>query len=195
MGESSSKASNIVEYRDYLVQIGRVEVSLTNNKLSNFASKFWTIASVVVMIMTIVNSFQHGGGWREIIVVAVFTSPLFFIGKSLVDRNNRQKKYLELILDKGERSIKKLSEAIPISYDKALKDILKMINEGVLSGFDIVESSDPQKTEQSKDTAKAPKSSSKESVVICCGCGAKNVVEADEVGVCEFCEGPISLQK
>ncbi len=204
-----NKNSSIVEYSDYLVQNGRVEENLRSIKLKYYAGLFLLYTFGTLLLLMIFLSILDGV-IADIIISSVISVPFILLGRHIANKNSRYIRYIRLITDKGERSINKLAEAIPISYEKALSDIFYILTNGALSGFDVVEksmtrdsngsiavtsSAEPQKNQQSKDTVAAPKSSPKESVVICCGCGAKNVVKADEVGICEYCEGPISYKE
>jgi len=113
------------------------------------------------------------------------------------------KKYLNAIVNVGERSIDNIASAVSVTYEQAQTDIQAMIDEGFLKGAyihegnrTIVLSQDiqtkqpayaavPSASAQS-DTWQQPRS------VRCPGCGANNVVVGGRITECEYCGTPLN---
>lgn len=110
------------------------------------------------------------------------------------------RKYLNAIVNVGERNVDNIASAVSVTYDKAKSDIQAMIDEGFLKGayrhegeHRVVLAQDTGATQQPASTM--PSSVPVQTVskaVRCGGCGANNVVTAGQVTECEFCGTPIS---
>ncbi|ODU55898.1 MAG: hypothetical protein ABT01_05110 [Clostridium sp. SCN 57-10] len=113
------------------------------------------------------------------------------------------KKYLNAIVNVGERSIDNIASAVSVTYGQAQADIQAMIDVGFLSGAYIHEgnravvlSQDIQAEQPAYvaapsasgqlDTRQQPRS------VRCPGCGASNVVIGGRITECEYCGTPLN---
>ena len=153
-------------------------------------------------------------GLSIILVAAILSLMLLFVGGGVViligivtmRRMKRYNKYISMLIDNNERSLDKLANSIPIDYATAKKEIEEMIRRRFIKGAYVDEDTrtiiiygeEAFDTEASIIEANikigSPRSeaSPRKTVVKCCGCGAKNVIESNDVGVCEYCKSPIS---
>lgn len=123
---------------------------------------------------------------------------LFAFGLYSRRRLKRAKKFMELIVHNKERSIERLASSIPTSYSAAKTEIEAMIMQRLIEGAYVDEvngkiviyDEELKKAEVFETDNK--KSISKRVVVNCAGCGAKVVVEENEVLKCEFCDSLIA---
>ena len=112
------------------------------------------------------------------------------------------RKYLNVIVNSGERSIDNIASAMSVTYEAARSDIQAMIDDGFLKGACIHEGkrevvlrqdapiAQPVYATQSSTAVETAPPQIK--TVRCSGCGANNVVTDGCVTECEYCGTPLS---
>ena len=108
------------------------------------------------------------------------------------------KKYLNVIVNAGERSIDNIAGALSVPYDDAHRDIKAMIDDGFLHGAYIHEGNRAVVLSQDILAQQAVYVSPGQGVappqprtVRCSGCGANNVVTGGKITECEYCATPL----
>jgi hypothetical protein len=110
------------------------------------------------------------------------------------------KKYLNAIVNVGERNIENIASAISVTYAEAQRDIQAMIDVGLLKGAYIHEGN--RKVVLSQDVqAQQPvyatdathgQATPQDKAIRCPGCGANNIVNGGRITECEYCGTPIN---
>lgn len=139
------------------------------------------------------RSFQGGSGTIFMLFAGL---ALVFVGRIASKNAGKYKKYINMIVNQGMRSISRIADAIPTSSEQAIQDIQDMIKKGFFKEAYINFSTNKivftleevqQKSFQSESTTN-------QIVVTCNGCGANNKVGRGQVGECQYCGSLISGQ-
>lgn len=120
---------------------------------------------------------------------------LVFLGKRSSIKAEKNKKYIDLIVNKKLRSIGTISSAVPVSHDVAITDIEDMIKKGFFEDAYINYSVDEivlVTDEVQANNLSYTNRQAEMKVVTCNGCGANNKVEKGKVENCQYCGSLIS---
>lgn len=121
---------------------------------------------------------------------------MLYFGKRIKANAGLFKKYIEIVGNKHEYSLKNISNEVNLPADKVKTDLQKMIDKGYFSGAYIDEENYEiamPDINENTDNEQTQKQSSVEMVVVKCkSCGANNKIAKHSVGECEFCGSPIS---
>ncbi len=109
----------------------------------------------------------------------------------------KYKKYIDIVINRNERSLDNIAYAVGLPYDIVAKDLQDMINIGYLRGAFInhgnreisFEQRQPAVVVQQAAPGQVPVQTQ---AVRCPGCGANNVVVVGRVTECEYCGTPIN---
>lgn len=159
--------------------------------------------SIVFAGLAFVVTLVEGIDSDAVIVIIFFTIAgvaLILLARKIKKSAEKFRKYISIIVNRGETSISNIAAAIPTSYEIVQKDLQKMIDRGYFTGAYINEMSKeiilPEKQEGSNIIDKSiqanPNSTPETVVVKCNGCGANNKIVKGSVNECQYCGSPIS---
>ena len=112
----------------------------------------------------------------------------------------RYKRYLNVIVNTGERSMERIASAMSVTYATAQRDIQAMIDGGFLKGAYIHQGNraivlrwdvQAQRPFTGMNIPQSQPAEPQRFVLKCPNCGANNVVTKGEVTECEYCETPL----
>ncbi|MCL2751742.1 MAG: hypothetical protein FWE62_03185 [Firmicutes bacterium] len=141
---------------------------------------FWTVGTIVMIGEKIV-------GGAIMFAVLWAASVLLLLKAVQMDKLVAlYKRYINTIVNQGERGIEKIAAAVGRDRNKVKKELQKMINKGYFKNTAINE----QKNQivlfhlpvQMPDVATGAAE-----IKACASCGAINAIHADTVSKCEFC--------
>ena len=127
---------------------------------------------------------------------------LIFYADRLQKKAQRNRQYIELIVNRGETSLDRIASICNVQYDIMLKELQSLINRNILKGGIIdtngrnitVRREVPVRStmayEPAVEVVEAPVSVN----VVCPGCGAKHVVKKGETIYCDYCDTPITAE-
>lgn len=181
---------------------GDKEAALKNSKVLNIIGGVFLAFAIIYLLMAITGNLKTRDGSSA--VKSLITAFLFFGGggtfmiytaKKMKVNSERLKKYIAIVINNNETSIDNIAAAIPTSYDKAIKELQKMIDNNYFKNayIDVSEREIvlPKKNTQKETTSNiqrnSPINESEIKVVVCKNCGANNKVVEGQVCECEYC--------
>ncbi|SHJ52258.1 hypothetical protein [Pseudobutyrivibrio xylanivorans] len=127
------------------------------------------------------------------ILMIIGGGALLYYSKTLVDKAERNKKYIDLIVNQREGSIDNIAGVCSISYDKAVRELKYLQTVGVLKNISIDE---PNRVITLIESTQIPERNSilgqEEVTCTCPGCGATKLVIKGSTSCCEYCDTPMS---
>ncbi len=183
----------------------------TGNKHSVFLGstdkRKYIIAGVILIVLAIV-SFSNGSGTMGVLYLAGGIA-LIAYANVLVRKSQRNRMYIDLIVNNNETSLDKIASMCNVQYDTAVKELKSLITFNVLKNASIDEMNrtitinrvqpQPQQpiTQFVNDVTAgfgAAVASEQAAPVSCAcpGCGAKVVVQPGQTIICEYCDTPIT---
>lgn len=124
---------------------------------------------------------------------------MLYYSKTLVDKAERNRKYIDLIVNQHEGSIDNIAGVCNIAYDKCIKELKYLQTVGVLSNVSIDEAGrmvnliQTQPVIERNQSILSPFATPAEEVTCTCpGCGAKVAVVKGTSVTCEYCDSPIT---
>ncbi len=127
---------------------------------------------------------------------------LIYYSSRIAKKAERNKQYIDLIVNQGTRSIDKIASVCNVQYDVAEKEISSLISLGILKGASISSAAHMIEMAASAAGAGMPERIAGEMLdgalpagmteVTCPGCGAKVFLRKGERAVCEYCDAPLS---
>lgn len=172
--------------------------------------------SSVFMGSTNKTKYYIGGGILILLGMSLFSSSkfmgffmivggialIYYAGK-LTKRAERNRKYIEYIVNQDETSLDKIANMCNIQYDTVVKEISQLIKLGVLKNatidesyrtISIVKAAAPTASRALESFAEAfaEPASSEVVVVKCPGCGAKLTLQRGTTVNCDYCDCPVS---
>lgn len=162
--------------------------------------KKYIIVGIVMALVGLVSIKDHTFMGIALIAGGV---ALYFYSTELAKRSERNKKYIELVVNQGETSIDNIAGVCNTSYDKAAKELRILQEVGVLENVLIDEvartivlnKSQPVVNEPSEIDLGGIFGKPAEMVTCTCsGCGAKVAIPRGKTVNCEYCDSPITAQ-
>lgn len=161
-----------------------------------------TALSVVGWCLAVVGGLGFLGSLSNFSISNVILPILFLVGGiALIDKAKKAKKqaakyrkYIDVVVNCGEKSIDNIVGAVGLQYDVVVKDLQDMIDMGYLNNAYInqvnreiilKQAVQPQMYQQVQNPVQAK-------AVRCPGCGANNVVSTSGVCECEYCGTPLT---
>lgn len=119
---------------------------------------------------------------------------LILYAGQMAKRANRNKQYIDMIVNQNIISLDTIASKNNISYDTVLKEVKQLITLGVLKGAKIDEIRHTITMIQSVKTPIGTQDSQapKYITVTCPGCGAKMSIQQGTTISCEYCDTPIT---
>ncbi|MDC7279250.1 hypothetical protein NXH64_07015 [Butyrivibrio fibrisolvens] len=123
---------------------------------------------------------------------------LLYYSKTLVDKAERNKKYIDLIVNQREGSIDNIAGVCSIPYDKAIKELKYLQTVGVLNNISIDEANrvvtliEAQQVADRSGGLLGSLVQAEEVTCTCPGCGATKLVIKGTSTCCEYCDTPMS---
>jgi len=123
----------------------------------------------------------------------------------LQKKAQRNRQYIELIVNRDETSLDKIASVCNVQYDIMLKELQTLINRNILKGA-ILDTNGRMITVRKEVPVRSamPYESGNSSVevveapvnvnVVCPGCGAKHVIKKGETIYCDYCDTPITAE-
>ena len=179
---------------------------LATDRSALMSGKTWvlsTIGWVLVLFGVVGFSVEMNEGYDPVGVVLAF---IFLTGGVLLLRKawktkktaTRYKKYINIVVNQGVRSIDNIAGAVAVSYDVAVKDLQHMIDSGYLKGAYIHQGNREIVLQQVESvimqaqTAPLGQIAVQMKTVSCRGCGANNAVAVGSATECEYCGTQVS---
>lgn len=172
--------------------------------LGSTDKKKYVIAGVVLIVLAI-GSFSSSNGTMGVIYLAGGIA-LIAYANVLVRKAQRNRQYIDLIVNNNETSLDKIASVCNVQYDTAVKELKNLITFNVLKNATIDEVNrtitivknepQPQPVSQFVNDVTAGFTGASEQAApvscVCPGCGAKVVVRPGQTVVCEYCDTPIT---
>lgn len=184
----------------------------TGNKHSVFLGstdkKKYIIAGIVLIVLGIASYSNHSGFMGTLYLFGGIAIILY--ANVLVRKSQRNRMYIDLIVNNNETSLDKIASACNVQYDTALKELKTLVSFNILKNASIDEMARtitivkdqpvPQNqgfTQFVNDvtagfTAGTVQAGATPVSCACSGCGAKVVVMPGQTVVCEYCDTPIT---
>lgn len=127
---------------------------------------------------------------------------LIFYADRLQKKAQRNRQYIELIVNRDETSLDKIASVCNVQYDIMLKELQTLINRNILKGA-ILDTNGRNITVRREVPVRSamPNTPVIEVVeapvnvnVVCPGCGAKHVIKKGETIYCDYCDTPITAK-
>lgn len=185
----------------------------TGNKHSVFLGstdkRKYIIAGVVLIVLAIVSFSNHSGTMGVLYLAGGIA--LIAYANVLVRKSQRNRMYIDLIVNNNETSLDKIASMCNVQYDTVVKELKSLITFNVLKNASIDEMNrtitinrvqpQPQPQQQISQfvndvtagftSAVAAEQAAPVSCA-CSGCGAKVVVHPGQTVICEYCDTPIT---
>ena len=185
-----------------LLILGRSKVdrklSFRITKLLNIVAIVW-LGFVVIILLTNPSDSDLMLGC---IVLAIPSILVLVHSKKQKKKTEATKKYIDVIVNGGERQLDNIASAVGVTYDVACKQVQKLIDDGYFKNMYLntnertVIVNNP-KTEMPVQTSaeitleqKVVAQQQPARVVKCTTCGANNTIYG-ETGECEYCGSPL----
>ena len=185
----------------------------TGNKHSVFLGstdkRKYIIAGVVLIVLAIVSFSNHSGTMGVLYLAGGIA--LIAYANVLVRKSQRNRMYIDLIVNNNETSLDKIASMCNVQYDTVVKELKSLITFNVLKNASIDEMNrtitinrvqpQPQPQQQISQfvndvTAGFTSAVAAEQMApvscSCSGCGAKVVVQPGQTVICEYCDTPIT---
>lgn len=120
------------------------------------------------------------------------------------------KQYIEVVVNQGIRNISQIAEQVGKNRELVIKQLQQMIDVGffknaqmdlsadeiILTGiqkqkYSLQEEKKNVKQETVQTNQKPVETPMQQRVLVCDGCGAKNVVTVNRICYCEYCDSPL----
>lgn len=177
--------------------------ALKNSKILNILGWVFAACAVIYVLMAITGNVETKDGSSivgPLIVALVFYGGggafMISTAKRMKINADKLKKYIEIVINNNQTSIDNIAAAVSVSYEEAMKDLQKMIDNGYFENayIDISEREivlTNKKMEQEYSTSKVQMdghvNEPQTKVVACRSCGANNKVIKGQVSECEYC--------
>ncbi|GKX67678.1 hypothetical protein [Inconstantimicrobium mannanitabidum] len=177
--------------------------TLKNSKTFNILGWVFVALSVISVLMILTGNLKTEDGSSttgELMVALVFFggggAVMIYAAKKMKINAEKLKKYIAIIINNNQTSIDNIAAAVPISYEEAVKDLQKMIDNGYFEGAYIDVSNREivltnKKTKQNDFTSNVQMDGTANElqvkVVVCKSCGGNNKVVRGQVCECEYC--------
>ena len=155
----------------------------------------YVLGGVALLVIGLSTISDHTF-WGLLMIVG--GAAMFYYSKNLADKADRNRKYIDLIVNQHEGSIDNIAGVCNIAYDKCVKELKYLQTVGVLSNVSIDETGRTVNLIQTQPQAERnvsilpPFAQAEEVTCTCQGCGAKVVVAKGTTVKCEYCDSPIS---
>ena len=125
---------------------------------------------------------------------------LIYYADRLQKKAQRNRQYIELIVNRGETSLDKIASVCNVQYDVMLKELQTLINRNILKGAILdtngrmitVRREVPVRSNNGYAPAVEVVEAPVNVNVVCPGCGAKHVIKKGETIYCDYCDTPIT---
>ena len=185
----------------------------TGNKHSVFLGstdkRKYIIAGVVLIVLAIVSFSNHSGTMGVLYLAGGIA--LIAYANVLVRKSQRNRMYIDLIVNNNETSLDKIASMCNVQYDTVVKELKSLITFNVLKNASIDEMNrtitinrvqpQPQPQQQLSQfvndvtagfTSAVAAEQAAPVACTCSGCGAKVVVQPGQTVICEYCDTPIT---
>lgn len=171
--------------------------ALKNSKILRNVGFVFLGFAIIYIFMVI--SGQMDDAWTAAAFFGIGGGVLVYAAKRLKMTGEKFKKYINIVINNNQTSIDNIAAAIPISYDKAAKDLQEMINKGYFSNAyidvsnrEIILPSHMKQQSERNGSLKNNNEQAKVKSVICKNCGGNNEVIEGQACECEYCGSPIN---
>lgn len=180
--------------------LGIVLLILRNNKskdsvfMGTTNKKLYLILGAVLIFLGLVS---FSGSKLTGLFLLAGGIALIVYAEKLTKRAERNRQYIELIVNRGETSVDKIANSCNISYELASKELHALVNRGVLKNTVIDESARTIQMQRAavQQENRALETEAPEQVsCVCPGCGAKVLLARGTSINCEYCDAPISAK-
>lgn len=154
----------------------------------------WVVFSLGILAScTIIEERSFEGSSTTFFMILAGVA-LVIIGRRSSIKAIKYKKYIDMIVNQGMRSIATISSAIPVSPEQAIADIQEIIKKGFFQNayIDFSKNQIIFMGEDTRDEYVQRNSMINQQVVPCVGCGANNKVAKGMVSECQYCGSLIS---
>lgn len=185
--------------------VGIVLLILRNNQnkqsifLGSTNKKLYIIAGIVLIFLGIC-SFSSSKMMGFFMIVGGIA--LIVYAEKLTKKAQRNRQYIELIVNQGETSLDKIASICNIQYDKVLKELTQLVNVHVLKNA-VIDTTyrtitiQKMPVQQQDPLAAIPNMMNTATVqnetvtCTCSGCGAKVMLPKGAAVNCDYCDTPI----
>ena len=174
------------------------KLSFKITKLLNIVAIAWLVIVVLVMFSEPMDSDTILG----LVILAIPSILVLLHSRKQKKKTQATKKYIDIIVNGGERQLDNIASAVGVTYDTACKQVQELIDGGYFKNMyinkneRIVVVNNPKPEVQSQTTVEnvAEQTVSVQSqparIVKCATCGANNTIYG-ESGECEYCGSPL----
>ena len=121
---------------------------------------------------------------------------LLYYSKTLADKAERNKKYIDLIVNQHEGSLDNIAGICGIPYEKAINELKYLNAVGVLKNITLDEAARTVSLIEVPEEKTLPGDGQGQMQEVSCkcpGCGAKMLVIKGTITNCEYCDTPITI--
>ena len=116
---------------------------------------------------------------------------LLLIANKMNKNGLKYKKYVKSVINQGHAAIDNIAANVGVTYETALEDLYKMMEQGYFGGSYINETN--REIVLPKASIQNPVIKEDTKVESCKGCGANNTVFIGRANSCEYCGSPIEI--
>lgn len=148
---------------------------------------------LVILGVCIIGSSTTWG-----LLMIIGGAAMLYYSKTLADKAERNRKYIDLIINQHEGSIDNIASVCNITYDKCVKELKYLQTVNVLNNVSIDETGRTINLIQTAPVVDRPVSmipsgqAATQVTCTCPGCGAKVAVFKGTSINCEYCDSPIT---
>lgn len=159
--------------------------------------KTYKIIGIVLIVFGVLGFTDDAAVGLFIIIGGI---ALIVYARKLAKQAERNRTYIDLVVNQGETSLDKIANICNIQYEEAVKELTKLVKVGVLKNAQIDENARTitipravpvQEDAYAPNTASAQGAQSERVTCTCPGCGAKVALVRGTTINCEYCDAPI----
>jgi len=116
---------------------------------------------------------------------------LLLVANKMYKNGLKYKKYVKAVVNQGHTAVDNIAANVGVTYETALDDLYKMMEQGYFGGSYIDETN--REIILPKASIQDPVIKEDTKVVSCKSCGANNTVFIGRANSCEYCGSPIEI--
>jgi hypothetical protein len=170
---------------------------LTNRRYMLSGKNTGAIVAAVIMLLFGISIVSGNGGSAGMVVFGISylaggALTVLFINKGRKDAD-RFRKYIDIVVNGGERNIDKIAGYVALPYDKVVKDLDEMIKLEFFRGAVVDKTNGKIQLREMNVPGQQQQQQQQQQVTVvrCSNCGANNTIPIGMVTECEYCGAPL----